>query len=136
MIGLGMRRFAFSTVLITLLLSLWGCGTYRKVTLPDSGVETDAGYQKFPISEGDSVRLKLRSGETYSGTVIWLTKKELGLDGLGNYGPSDLIIQLPNIEKLELRNQSDGQVETTSFLAVGIGLIAVFFWLLNSSQGN
>ena len=109
MIGARIRRIAFTMVLATLLISHLGCATYRDGALPAPGMQGDE-TSKDVVAEGDSVRLSLYSGKSYSGNVIWVTNDKLKLGGLGNYGLPDLIIQLAEIEKLELRNQSGGQI--------------------------
>ena len=42
---------------------------------------------------------------------MWITDETLGLGELGNYGLTDLTIQLDEIEEVELRNESSGQIE-------------------------
>ncbi len=136
MIGERIRRLAFTMVLTTLLVSYSGCATYRDVALPASEVKAGDETPNDIVVEGDDVRLRLYSDETYSGKVIWITNEELRLGGLGNYGLSDITVQLAEIERIELRNESSGQIETSWFLGIGLGLFGLFYWSLSHSFGN
>jgi len=71
----------------------------------------------------------LRSGENLTGKVAWLTNDELALVGRENYGHSDMVVRVADIEHIEIREQSDGDIERRWF--VGMGMAAVLSVLLS-----
>jgi len=130
------QKFAFTVALVALIVSSSGCGTYRQVPAPGAKSEASSDDPSNRILEGDTVRLRLKSGEKYSGTVARLSDQELSLGGRGNYGHSDLIIRLEEIDQVEIRNESAGEVEGAWLVGLGLGFVVAFIVGMNSAGWN
>lgn len=122
--------------LVTLCIVLSGCTTYRPAAIPGAGSERDSGEGNASIRLGDTVRIVLHSGETVSGKVLWITKEEIALGSRGNYGDEDLVIKVSTIDLVEVRDQSDGQIEGRWFIGLGVAALIAAYVSLRSTGWN
>lgn len=116
----------------TLCVFVSGCATYRSASLPEPVPEMGSGGGGSSVREGDTVRILLRSGETVSGEVMWMTNEEVSLGNRGNYGGEDLAVAISTIESIEVRNESDGEIEGLWFISMGVALLISAFIGLQS----
>ena len=121
------RRVIFVFVLAAFLVASSGCTSYRRAALPGSVGMVAPSAEICTVVEGSSVRIGLRTGETVSGTVSSISAEELVLGGRGNYAHSDVVVRIAEIDYVEMREQSDGQVERGwffgLFVAAVVGLV-------------
>ncbi len=121
---------------VTLCAFLSGCATYRPASIPEAEPEAGSSEEGPSILEGDTVRLVLRSGKKVSGKVLWLTRDEIALGRRGNYGDDDLVIKFSETEYAEIRDQSDGQIERSWFVSLGVAALISAYVGLRSIDMN
>ena len=122
--------------LFTLCVFVSGCTTYRPSSIPDAVPEMGSGEESPSVLEGDTVRIILYSGKGVSGKVLWMTNEEIALGSRGNYGDEDLIIKVSTIEYVEVREQSDGELEKRWFLGLGAAAVIGAYIGLRSINMN
>ena len=71
-----------------------------------------------------------------SGKVNWVTNEELALGSRGNYGHEDRVVKVVEIEFVEVRDQSDGQIESRWFLGLGAAAVISIYIGLRSIEMN
>lgn len=118
-------------LLVAICTSISGCSTYRPASIRATERRGVGVNEVSPnIMEGDTVRLVLSSGARVSGKILWLTDKRLAVDRGGNYDNEELVIDVSQIELAEIRDQSEGQIERSWFLSLGVlALISAFIGL-------
>ena len=118
--------------LVTLCCFVSGCSTYRRVDSPTIVIESDSGDHNDTISSGANLRVTLLTGEVVLGQVVWVTNDEIALSSRGNYGYENRIVKVAEIEFVEVRDQSDSQIERRWFLGLGAAaVISIFIGLRN-----
>ncbi len=120
-------RLALLLLLGAMALVNFGCASYQRAP-----VAADAPAGTWP--EGTNVRVVLHSGDKYTGRILRSTTEEIALDGLGNYGESEIVLSLADVDYVEVRQQSDGEIEQGWFILLGVALVTTFFlsnWGLN-----
>ncbi len=122
--------------LVTLGVFVSGCTTYRPSSFPGAVPETGSGEENPSLSEGDTVRIVLHSGKRVSGKVLWMTMEEIALGSRGNYGDENLVIKVSTIEYIEVRDQSDGEIEGAWFISLGVAAIVSAYLALRSINMN
>jgi len=95
-----------------------------------------SGEENSSVMEGDTVRIVLHSGEKVSGKVMWITNEEMSLGGRGNYGDEDLVLKVSTIDYVEVRDQSDGQIEGRWFIGLGVAAVIGAYIGLRSINMN
>lgn len=120
--------------LVTLCAFISGCATYRPASVPV--VETGTGFAEGTSSvvEGDAVRISLHSGKEATGKVLWLNGEKLALDRGGNHDNEELVIDIAEIDRVEIRDQSDGQIERNWFLSLGAAALVAAYVGLRSMR--
>ena len=111
--------------LVTLCFFISGCSAYRDAYIPATVPHIESRPKGLTVVEGSNVRVTLHSGQTVSGKVSRLTSEKLGLGSRGNYGHEDLVIELTDIQQIEIKNQSDAEVERLWFFGIGALLIGL-----------
>jgi hypothetical protein len=119
--------------LATLCVFISGCATYRPASVPVAEPGTEFDEATSSILEGDTARIALHSGKKVSGKVLWLSSEKLALDRGGNYDNEELVIGISEIDQVEIRNQSDGQIEKRWFLSLGAAAVVATYVALRNA---
>ena len=122
--------------LLSLCVYLSACTTYRTATLPGTPPDPIPGEEIPVVSKGDAVKIHLHSGEKESGKVLWVTDREIALGHRENYGGDDLVVPVSNIESIEVREQSDGQIEGAWFASLLVAAFVGMYYSLRNIGYN
>ena len=116
-------RLSLGIVLITYI---GGCATFNGAALPAAGQDERQEDTKVRVlSVGDVARITLENGEIVTGDVTHVSKDDVSLGLINNYGYEERVFRTQDIVSLEQRN--DGGVGK-SLLLVGcfLGVLMVY----------
>lgn len=103
-----MRRVPKSILLISLLLYLSGCSSYRYVTLPGSSGPSREPEVENIVRLQSNAKVTLKSGQIVSGEVVRVSGEELVLGKPGNFGLEEKVFQAGEIDTIEVEYNSSG----------------------------
>ncbi len=133
-----MRMYSTGRIvfLFVLVATLQGCASYklgRLETRAPVGVEEE---KCVVAGVGSNVKINTRTGEEFVGRILLVTDDFLTLGDRENYGGGDVEIPLDEIIDIYVRTQSDGKIESTWLVGVGVAIAAGTVYLLSNYGWN
>lgn len=129
-------RTAAPLLLISLVVYLSGCSSYHRGYVPALAPQSEEGVGGTRVRVGSQVRIKLKTGQRVHGKVGRLDGDGIDLVHRENYGGQDLSVPYSEIDSVDVRFLSDGEIEGVWFVGLGVALVGGTLWGLQNAFGE
>lgn len=103
---------------------LAGCGSFRPAYLPGRDAETRNPASGENLKSGDVIRVFLVSRESHQGRFLAFVCDSLQMSWPTDQGDQNLTLPLAEIDRIEVRTLTDGQLASLASIGIlgGLGL--------------